>query len=44
MNDPRPFLEIPLPSPREEQKLYEEWLEKKKEEEEEQDKVVIIEL
>ena len=43
MDEERPFLQIPLPSPYEERKLFEEWIEnKEKKEKENEDNLVIV--
>lgn len=43
MSEDRPYLQIPLPSPEEERRLYEEWQKKNlKEKESEEDESVII--
>ena len=46
MNEERPYLQIPLPN-EEEQRLFEEWVEKQKQKKEEVDKdkhVIIIDI
>jgi len=42
VNEERPYLQIPLCSPGDEQKLYEEWLKQQEEEEKLNDNGVII--
>jgi len=45
MNEERPFLQLPVPS-EEDQRLYEEWLERNKlnEDDPEKERVIVIEL
>lgn len=44
MNEQRPYLQIPLISPEEERRLYEEWLEKQEEEKLSDNEVIIIDM
>ena len=46
MDEQRPYLQIPLPSPHEERKLFEEWLKNReeKEKESEDDRVVVVDI
>jgi len=46
MNEERPFLQLPLPSAEEEQRMYEEWLKRNElnEDDSEEERVVVIEL
>ena len=44
MNEERPYLQIPLPSPEDERRLYEEWLEQQEEEKLKDREVIIIEM
>tara|TARA_B100000287_G_scaffold68859_1_gene60495 strand:- start:378 stop:518 length:141 start_codon:yes stop_codon:yes gene_type:complete len=46
MSEERPFLQLPLPSPEEEQRMHEEWLKRNElnEDDSEEERVVVIEL
>tara|TARA_B100001123_G_C14667879_1_gene772286 strand:- start:325 stop:462 length:138 start_codon:yes stop_codon:yes gene_type:complete len=44
MNEERPYLQIPLPSPEDERRLYEEWLKQQEEEKLKDREVIIIEM
>ena len=44
MNEERPYLQIPLPSPEDERRLYEEWLDQQEEEKLKDREVIIIEM